>query len=91
MFMKENPNRKKKQKKKQQQIANQGFFGTVAVTTQTGFYLFKVNNRSTKNTGVRCKMYLKLIVTVFIINFQQISHIHLVFPSMTLSKQILAQ
>ena len=74
----------------------------MAVTSQAGVYLSKVNNRNTKNTSVRCETYLKLTVStperrqwyrsgVFIINFQQISHIHLVFPSVTLSKKMLAQ
>ena len=72
-------------------------FGTVASTTQLGFYLFKVNNRNTKNARARCEMCLKIIVRTpeqrqwhqsgaFIVNFQHISHIQLVFPLVTLSK-----
>ena len=72
------------------------FFGTVAFTTQPGFYLFKVNNRYTKKARARCKMCLKLTVRtpkrrqghfsgVFMVNFHQISHIPLVFPLVTLS------
>ena len=38
------------------------FFERVALTIQPGFYLFKVNNRSTKNTRAKCEMCLKLIV-----------------------------
>ena len=38
------------------------FFGTVIPTTQPGFYLFKVNNKNTKNTRARCEMCLKLTV-----------------------------
>ena len=38
------------------------FFGTVTVTTQPGFYLFEVNNKSDKNTRARCEMCLKLTV-----------------------------
>ena len=68
------------------------FFRTVALPAQPGFYLFKVNNRNTKNTRARYEMCLKLTVRtperrqwlrsgVFIANFHQISHIRLVFPS----------
>ena len=39
------------------------FFGTVTLTTQPEFYLFKVNNRSTKNTRARYEMCLKLTIT----------------------------
>ena len=53
----------------------------LALTTQPGFYLFKVNNRDIKNTRVRCEICLKLTVRspeqrqwhrpgVFIVNFQ---------------------
>ena len=38
------------------------YFGTVALTTQPRFYLFKVNDRNTKNTRARCGMCLKLTV-----------------------------
>ena len=36
------------------------FFRAVTLTTQPGFYLFQVNNRTTKNTKARCDMCLKL-------------------------------
>ena len=36
------------------------FFGTVFLTTQPEFYMFKVNNRNTKNTRARCQICLKL-------------------------------
>ena len=39
-----------------------GFFGTLTLTTQPGFYLLKENNRNTKNPRVRREMYLKLTV-----------------------------
>ena len=56
------------------------FFGTVALSTQPGFYLFKVINRNTKNTGAGCELRLKLTVStpgrrqlyrssIFIVNF----------------------
>ena len=38
------------------------FFGTVTLTTQLGFYQFKVNNRNTNNTRARYEMCLKLTV-----------------------------
>ena len=73
------------------------FFGTVALTTYPGFYLINVTNRNTKNTKARCQMSLKLTVrtpewhqwhhsSVFVVNFQHISHIHLVFQSVISSK-----
>ena len=73
------------------------FFGTVALTTQPISYLFKFNNRNTKNTSGGCEMCLELTVGapewrqwlcsgVIIVNFQQILDIHLVFPSVTLSE-----
>ena len=34
----------------------------VTPTTQLGFYLFKVNNRNTKNIIARCEVCLKIIV-----------------------------
>ena len=64
---------------------------------QWRFYLFKTNNGNTKNDIGKCKMCLKLTVRiperpqwhcagVFIVDYQQISHIHLVFPLVTLNK-----
>ena len=38
------------------------FFGTVALTTQPRFYLFKFSNRNTKNTSGGCEMCLELTV-----------------------------
>ena len=76
------------------------FFVTVVLTTQPRFYLFKVNNRNTKNTRATCEICLKLAVRtperrqwhrtgVFLVNFQQVSHIDLVFPSVTLINSII--
>ena len=59
----------------------------------TGIYLLKVNNR---NTGTRCEICSKLIIKtserrlkrrsgVFIINFEHISHLVLVFLLLTLN------
>ena len=36
--------------------------GFLTLTTQPGFYLFKINNRNTKNTRERCEICLKLTV-----------------------------
>ena len=38
------------------------FFWNDGSTTDPGFYLFKVSNRSTKNTRVKYEMCLKLTV-----------------------------
>ena len=38
------------------------FFETVTLTTLPGFYLFKVNNKNTKNIGAGCEMCLKLTI-----------------------------
>ena len=57
-------------------------------------YLFKVNN---KNSRKRCEIFSKLTIKtpqrrqrrrsgVFIVNFENISHLFLVFPLLTLSK-----
>ena len=59
-----------------------------------GIYLFKVNNR---NTRTRCEIYSKLTINtperrqwrrsgVFIVNFEHISHLVLVFLLLTLNK-----
>ena len=59
-----------------------------------GIYLFKVNNR---NTRTRCEICSKLTIktterrqwrrsSVFIINFEYISHLVLVFLLLTLSR-----
>ena len=61
-------------------------------------YLFKVNNR---NTRKRCEIFSKLTIKtlerpqrcrsgVFIVNFENISHLFLVFLSLTLNKKMLA-
>ena len=55
-------------------------FGTIAFTTQPGFYLFQVNNRNTKTTRARCEIGVKLTIMtpkrrqwhrsgVFVVNF----------------------
>ena len=41
-----------------------GYFGTVTVNTQPGFYLFQGNNRNTKNNETRTKMRLNLTVRI---------------------------
>ena len=62
--------------------------------TQLEFVLFKVKNRNNRTT---CKICSKLITKtpeqhhwrhsgVFIVNFEQISHIILMFPLLTLNK-----
>ena len=62
-------------------------------------YLFKVNN---KNTSKRCEICSKLTLKtpewcqwhrsgVFIINFEYLSHLFLVFLLLTLNKQMLAE
>ena len=62
------------------------------------FYLFKVNNR---NTRKRCEICSKLTIktperrywrrsAVFIVNFEHISHLFLVFLTLTWNKKILA-
>ena len=61
---------------------------------QPAFYLFKVNNR---NTRTRCEICSKLTINtperrhwrrsgVFIVNFEHISHLVLVFLLLTLSR-----
>ena len=63
---------------------------------QAGNYMFKVSNRNTKP---RCEVCSELTIKtperrqwlrsgVFIINFEHISHLALVFPLLTLSRQI---
>ena len=37
-------------------------FGSVTLTSQPGFYLFKVNNMNSKNTRTKREMCLKLTV-----------------------------
>ena len=56
--------------------------------TSAGIYLFKVNNR---NTRTRCEITSKLTITVFIVNFEHISHLVLVFTLLTLNSEILAR
>ena len=67
---------------------------TSTVTSPSGIYLFKVNNR---NTRTRCEICSKLTINtperrhwrrsgVFIVNFEHISHLVLVFLLLTLNK-----
>ena len=67
---------------------------TSTVTSPAGIYLFKVNNR---NTRTRCEICSKLTINtperrhwrrsgVFIVNFEHISHLVLVFLLLTLNK-----
>ena len=59
-------------------------------------YLFKVNNR---NTRKKCEICSKLTIKtperrrsgVFIVNFEHISHLFLVFLLLTLNKKMLAK
>ena len=64
------------------------------VTNPAGIYLLKVNNR---NTRTRCEICSKLTINtperrqwrrsgVFIVNFEHISHLALVFLLLTLNK-----
>ena len=64
------------------------------VNHPAGIYLFKVNNR---NTRTRCEICSKLTINtperrqwrhsgVFIVNFEHISHLALVFLLLTLSR-----
>ena len=66
----------------------------VKVYNPAGIYLFKVNNR---NTRTRCEICSKLTINtperrqwrrsgVFIVNFEHISHLVLVFLLLTLSR-----
>ena len=50
-------------------------------------YLFKVNQR---NTRKRCEIFHWRRSTVFIVDFEHISHLFLVFLWLTFSKEILA-
>ena len=67
------------------------FFVSFSVSTidsvPTGNYMFNVNNR---NTRTRCEICSNLTVKtpdgVFIVNFEHISHLVLVFLSLTLSR-----
>ena len=60
-----------------------------------GSYMFKVNNR---NTRTRCEIYSKLTIKTperrsgaFIMNFEHISHLVLVFLLLTLSRYMPAE
>ena len=65
---------------------------------QTGVYMFKVNN---KNTRRRFEIFSKLTIKtperhwsrsgVFIVNFEYISHLALVFLLLTLTRQMSAE
>ena len=48
-----------------------------------GNYIFKVNNR---NTRTRCEICSKLTAGIFVVNFEHISHLVLVFLLLTLSR-----
>ena len=55
-----------------------------------GTHLFKVNNGNTKAVCKKCsKLTVRRRFVVFIVNFEQISLIVLVFPLLTLNKQML--
>ena len=62
---------------------------------QANIYLFKVSNRSTRK---RCEIFSNLTIktperrrsVVFIVNFENISHLFLVFLLLTLNKEMLA-
>ena len=76
----------------QQQISEMVLFVTIAIAASN--YMFKVNNR---NTRTRCKICSKLTIKIperchwrrfgiFIVNFERISHLVLVFLQLTLSR-----
>ena len=50
-------------------------------------YLFKINNWNIRN---RCEICSKLTISVFIVNFEHISHLFLVLLLLTLNKWMLA-
>ena len=52
-------------------------------TYPAGICLFKINNG---NTRILCQICSKLTKTLFIVNFEQISHIVLVFPFLILNR-----
>ena len=55
--------------------------------TPAGIYLFKVNNGSTRTMCEICSKSASMACSgVFIVSFEQISHIVLVFPLLTLNK-----
>ena len=56
------------------------------LSVPAGIYLFKVNNR---NTRTRCRHWRRS--GVFIVNFEHISHLVLVFLLLTLNKQMPAE
>ena len=71
-----------------------GIFKNFKITVPAGIYLLKVNNR---NTRTRCEICSKLTINtperrhwrrsgVFIVNFEHISHLVLVFLLLTLNK-----
>ena len=71
-----------------------GFWSYVNPFHSAGIYLFKVNNR---NTRTRCKIFSKLTIktpercnsrrsAVFIIKFEHIPHLFLIFLLLTLIK-----
>ena len=54
-----------------------------SIVYPTGNYMFKVNNG---NTRTRCEIFSKLTIKTFIVNFESISHLVLVFLLLTLSR-----
>ena len=68
---------------------------TKALTCPIGNYMFKINNR---NSRTRCEIRSELIIKkaercqwrrsgVFVVNFENISHLVLVFPLLILSSK----
>ena len=62
-------------------------YNSVSIHHPAGIYLLKVNNR---NTRTRCEICSKLTIKtgVFIVNFEHISHLVLVFLLLTLNMQL---
>ena len=72
-------------------VSQGGILNNIKSTNPVGIYLLKVNNR---NTRTRCKICSKLTIKtperrrrsgVFIVNFEYISYIPLVFLLLTLN------
>ena len=62
----------------------------IFVHTSASIYLLKDNDGNTRTMGQICsKLTIKTpdVVLVFIVNFEQVSHIVLVFPWLTLNIQ----
>ena len=56
--------------------------------TPAGIYLFKVNNR---NTRTRCEISWKVTISFFIVNFEHILQLVLVFVFLTLNSKMPAR